>query len=335
MNRTDRLMAMLLEFQARRELRAEDLARRFEVSVRTVYRDVQALSEGGVPIAALPGKGYRLLDGYFLPPLSFTADEAAVLALGGAFVRDRVDAELRQAAVTGLAKLRGVLPPERAELVARRRRELVFPDFGQGPDEPTLSALRAAVEDRRVVRLLYHARRRPAPEAREVEPVSLVYAGDGWLLAAYCRLRQAPRFFRLARIDRLEPLGERFELAERHIVDANAGRHLDAAEARVRFAPSALRWVRERQPFPFLREEADPSDPIFVYALQDESELVAWLLGWGTAVEVLDPVGLRRRIAAEARAIVARYAADRPDDRLDDLEWSAAMPDMTLSGALP
>src|SRR5918998_5677893 len=97
MNRTDRLMAMLLEFQARREVRAEDLARRFEVSVRTVYRDVQALSEGGVPIAAMPGKGYRLLDGYFLPPLSFTGDEAALLALGGAFVRDRVDAGLRRA----------------------------------------------------------------------------------------------------------------------------------------------------------------------------------------------------------------------------------------------
>src|ERR671916_2248108 len=123
MNRTDRLMAMLLEFQARREVRAEDLARRFEVSVRTVYRDVQALSEGGVPIAALPGKGYRLLDGYFLPPLSFTADEAATLALGGGFVRDRVDAELRRAADEALRKLAAVLPAERWAEVGRRRRE--------------------------------------------------------------------------------------------------------------------------------------------------------------------------------------------------------------------
>ena len=89
-------MGMLLQFQARRELLTEDLARRFEVSVRTVYRDVQALSAGGVPIASLPGKGYRLLDGYFLPPVTFTADEAAVLALGGRFVRDRVDAGLRR-----------------------------------------------------------------------------------------------------------------------------------------------------------------------------------------------------------------------------------------------
>ena len=110
MTRTERLVAMLTEFQARRELRAEDLARGFDVSVRTVYRDVQALSEGGVPIAALPGKGYRLLEGYFLPPVTFTADEAATLALGGGFARDRVDAELRRAADDALAKLAGVLP---------------------------------------------------------------------------------------------------------------------------------------------------------------------------------------------------------------------------------
>ena len=67
MNRTDRLLGILLELQARGVLRAEDLARRFEVSLRTVYRDVQALSETGVPVVAIPGQGYRLMEGYFLP----------------------------------------------------------------------------------------------------------------------------------------------------------------------------------------------------------------------------------------------------------------------------
>ena len=95
MNRTDRLMGILLELQARGDLRAEDLAGTFEVSVRTIYRDVEALCETGVPIVATPGKGYRLMEGYFLPPLSFTADEAALLLLGGELVRDRVDRLLR------------------------------------------------------------------------------------------------------------------------------------------------------------------------------------------------------------------------------------------------
>ena len=84
MNRTDRLLAIVLELQRRRRsyCRAEDLAMHFEVSKRTIYRDVQALCEAGVPIVAAERQGYALIDGYFLPPLHLTTDEALILALG-------------------------------------------------------------------------------------------------------------------------------------------------------------------------------------------------------------------------------------------------------------
>src|SRR5438067_11522744 len=120
-------MGILLELQARVELRAEDLAATFEVSVRTIYRDVEALCETGVPVVDTPGKGYRLMEGYFLPPLAFSAPEAALLLLGGEFVRERVDPELRRAADEALRKLASVLPAHRREDVARRRDELLFP----------------------------------------------------------------------------------------------------------------------------------------------------------------------------------------------------------------
>lgn len=302
-------MAILLQLQARGELRAEDLARRFEVSVRTVYRDVHALSEGGVPVVATPGKGYRLMDGYFLPPLGFTADEAALLVLGADFVRERVDPELRRAADDALAKLATVLPPERREAVARWRRELLFPHLGPDVDPPWLARLRAAVQERRVLRLLYHALRRAGPEPRVVEPVSLVHFSESWFLSAYCRLRRAMRLFRLDRIDRLEELDERFAPAARHAIDPDGdARWGRFAEARVRFDPAVERWVRERQPYFFLREEAAAGGPVFVYALRDERELLPWLLAWGAEVVVLSPPDLRVRLAAEARAILARHA---------------------------
>ena len=325
MNRTDRLMGILLEFQARGEVRAEDLARRFEVSVRTVYRDVQALSETGVPLAAMPGKGYRLLDGYFLPPLSFTAGEAALLALGGGVVLDRVDAELRSTVDEALRKLDAVLPADRREAVARWRREFLFAGGGRPFDEPTLTALRNAIRDRRVVRLRYHALRRPGPQERDVEPVSLVHLGETWHLAAYCRLRQGPRLFRLDRIDRCDPLGERFVLGDRHAAGPEDDPALESFPvARVRFDPVVERWVRERQPFPFLHEEVDSSGPVFVYALRDPAELLPWLLSWGGAVEVIGPPSLRALLAAEARAVLKRNPTS-PD----------AIPDRTLSGAVP
>jgi predicted DNA-binding transcriptional regulator YafY len=302
-------MGILLELQARRELRAEDLAATFEVSVRTIYRDVEALCETGVPIAATPGKGYRLLEGYFLPPLSFTADEAALLALGGELVRDRVDPLLRRSAEEALRKLAGVLPPERRADVERRRQGLLFASLARQSSDRRLELARQAIDERRVTRLLYHALRREQPEPRDVEPVRLVHFGDAWYLAGYCRLRHDVRLFRLDRIDRLELLGERFEHAARHDLTGSDEPDLAAyPEARVRFDRSVLRWVRERQPFFLLREERDGAGPLFVYALRDEHELLTWLLPWGRAVEVLEPASLRAHLAAEARAILARHA---------------------------
>src|SRR5919197_1090270 len=119
MNRTDRLMAILLELQARGSVRAEDLAEHFEVSVRTMYRDLEAIAESGVPLMATPGKGYQLMDGYFLPPLAFTATEAALLVLGTEFIKERVDAELQRSADTALQKLETVLPPDKRSAVDR------------------------------------------------------------------------------------------------------------------------------------------------------------------------------------------------------------------------
>jgi predicted DNA-binding transcriptional regulator YafY len=310
-NRTDRLLGILLELQARGDLRAEDLAGTFEVSVRTIYRDVEALCETGVPVVATPGKGYRLMEGYFLPPISFTADEAALLVLGGELVRDRVDPLLRQAADEALRKLAGVLPPERRAEMERRRQGLLFASLAKQADDRRLVLARRAIDERRVVRLLYHAFRRLQPELREVEPVRLVHLSDVWYLGGYCRMRQGARLFRLDRMDRLELLEERYTPGTRHALAVRPRRDVDEyPEARVRFDADVLRWVRERQPFVLLREERDADGPVFVYALRDERELLTWLLTWGRAVEVLSPDRLRARLAEEAQAIVARHTAD-------------------------
>jgi predicted DNA-binding transcriptional regulator YafY len=332
-NRTDRLMGILLELQGRGELRAADLAQRFEVSVRTIYRDVEALCETGVPVVATPGKGYRLMEGYFLPPLSFSGSEAAVLALGAEFVRHRVDAELRRATDDALAKLFGVLPPEQREAVARWQRELLFSSFSDAPDDERLPRLRRAIHERRVARLLYHAYRRPAPEVRDVEPVQLIYLDGGWHLSAYCRLRRGLRFFRLDRIDGLQLLPERFTLERRHeSPDHRRPRTEGFPEAYVRFEARVARWVRERQHYLYLRDEHDADGPLSIYALRDVEELLPWLLSWGTAVEVLSPPALRERLLAELRAMLARHDES---EHLDEFSAAAAAPARMVSAALP
>src|SRR5258706_8400549 len=122
MNRTDRLLAIVLELQAVGRRRAEDLAATFEVGKRTVYRDIQALCAACVPIISTPGQGYTLLEGYFLPPLRFTADEALILLLGGDAMAQSFDAEYRAAAQSAERKIAGALPEAlRAEVGSLRQ----------------------------------------------------------------------------------------------------------------------------------------------------------------------------------------------------------------------
>jgi predicted DNA-binding transcriptional regulator YafY len=167
---------------------------------------------------------------------------------------------------------------------------------------------------------VYHAFRRPAPEPREIEPVSLVYYNNHWQIAGYCRLRRGMRMFRLDRIDHFSVLSEEFTYeAARHRCDVSyEDWKADSAEARVRFDASVERWARERQPFTYVREEHDVDGPVFVYAIRQEQEFVRWLLSWGSSAEVLGPESLRSVVRAEAQAIARKHSPT----------------DTTLSGAL-
>src|SRR5258708_36324671 len=117
MKRTDRLVAILREVQAKGHQRAEDLGATFEVTKRTIYRDMLALAESGVPVVSVPGQGYSLVEGYFLPPLSFTTDEAILLLLGSDFVAQNVDAQYQSAAHSASRKIEAVLGPDLREEV--------------------------------------------------------------------------------------------------------------------------------------------------------------------------------------------------------------------------
>ena len=101
MNRTDRLLAIVLELQGRDRVTAEDLARTFEVTKRTIYRDIAALNESGVPVVSAAGQGYWLMEGYFLPPVSLSPDEAIMLVLGSEVMAQSFDAQYQAAAEVG------------------------------------------------------------------------------------------------------------------------------------------------------------------------------------------------------------------------------------------
>jgi len=105
MKKTDRQLGYILLLQAGKSYTAEQLASHFEICKRTVYRDIQAISEAGVPVVSLPGKGYEMMEGYYLPPVAFTSDEAAALFLANQFALQQTDASVRADLNTAMAKI--------------------------------------------------------------------------------------------------------------------------------------------------------------------------------------------------------------------------------------
>ncbi|HXU78835.1 MAG TPA: YafY family protein [Methylomirabilota bacterium] len=323
MNRVDRLMAIALRLQSRRLVRAEDIATHFEISVRTVYRDMAALCEAGIPILAEAGVGYSLVKGYHLPPVMFTGEEASALSIGGKLVEHLTDASLRKQMDSALLKIRSVLPRDRQDYLDRLERSTTV--ISRGTDaiprlrSEALIPVQRALAERRVLALDYQAGQAREVTRREVEPLGLVYYSDNWHLIAYCRLRRDVRDFRTDRILKLQLQTEVFTdhvdfslkgylEAERH-----AGRHAGKFEmARIRFRPEVIERVR-RERFWGLIEETPDEDGYAVTLLDCSLEwLAGWVLSFGSKAEVIAPKALKEIVSGEADKIAAKYSFIRP-----------------------
>ncbi len=204
MRRADRLFQLVQLIRGRRLTTAAFLAQRLEVSERTVYRDVADLQHQGVPIEGEAGVGYRLGQGFELPPLMFTQDEARALVASVRMAQVWQDPALAQASQVALGKILSVLPT--AARAAAQSMAIYAPPLGLEPEvQVRLQTLREAAQDHRKVRMAY----RDAAQAlsqRVVRPLGCFYWGKVWTLAAWCEVRHDFRSFRLDRMDALQYL---------------------------------------------------------------------------------------------------------------------------------
>jgi predicted DNA-binding transcriptional regulator YafY len=314
MNRTDRLLAIVLELQRRRRsyCRAEDLARHFEVSKRTIYRDIQALCEVGVPIVAADRQGYALVDGYFLPPLHLTTDEALILALGSDVMTTSFDSDYRAAAQSAYRKIDVVLPSPLRSQVDDLRKGLRFSvtHHLEARELNILRILRESVAAHRQICIRYVRQdveaTEPIQTERVVEPHQLTRLANDWYLTGYCHLRQATRVFRLGRIEQATMLDRTFDSAE-HLVDQPSQYANEPLFLQVLFHPATARSVRE-PPQGMLLEKEETAEGLHMTLLaQSDQDLVRWLLSWGGDARVVEPVWLQALLISHAEQMLRNY----------------------------
>lgn len=323
--RASRLLSILMLLQTRGQLSAGDLARELEVSVRTIYRDIDSLSAAGIPVYAERGVagGYRLLEGYRTRLTGLTHDEAETLLLGG-MGKPLADLGLSEAMANAQLKMLAALPPEFGSR-ARQIRERLHLDaqmWFQRPEEtPYLQALAGAVWEDRRIWMRYE--RSVKTVEREADPLGLVLKAGAWYLVA--SVDGSLRTYRVSRVRALQVYSETFARPEGFELASywqewseRFERWVYRDEAVVRFSPWAMEFAgyifNPEMASAVERQRSNEPDAEGWVTLQLPIESVEQapmdLLRLGAEVEVLEPAPLRKRMREVGMALAERYADD-------------------------
>jgi predicted DNA-binding transcriptional regulator YafY len=203
MNRIDRLFGILTLLQSKKYVPADKIADKFSISVRTVYRDVKALVEQGIPVSFEQFKGYFIVQGYFLPPVSFSSDEANALLLMETMVSGFADQSIKTHYSSALNKIKSVLKSSQKESLEllNKNIKMQLPERFANNFE-YLSVLQNSISQKIIIELEYKNKNNEVSK-RNIEPIGLVFYAFSWHLIAWCHMRFEYRDFKLARIVRV------------------------------------------------------------------------------------------------------------------------------------
>lgn len=299
----DRLLSIVVLLLGRERMTAADLADRFEVTSRTIYRDLDAINASGIPIVAYPGPGggYCIDPGYTIDRRLFGFDDlrAIVAALKG------VNAALDDKAMgSALEKIESLGPRGRAgEFLEDRIVVDLFPWSRRGEERSLVKLIEPAIAERRLVEFSYSSYGREA-ERRTVEPMTLVFKSYAWYLWAYCRLRSGYRLFKLTRMREVELKLERFKRRPGKYSSEYEPPQPPLIEVSLAFDPRRAAEAEDWFGGEGFEGEAGGGAKVRL-RVPEGDWLVGMILGFGPGVSVLGPDSLRSALAAAASRIAS------------------------------
>jgi predicted DNA-binding transcriptional regulator YafY len=315
MNRTDRLFALLLEIQSNPKITAEKLAGHFDVTKRTIYRDVLALMEANVPVIGKAGEGYSIEDGYFLPPVSFTKDEALMLILGANAVGQHFDAQFKKAARFAENKIHASLSKDLKKEVAYLKSYISFySGMAKGRNElnDAMQKIRRAIIGKNRLAFRYFKRYSDStdPMVREVDPYALTNYFGTWMMAGFDHLRNDMRVFRLDRMEAVMVTGKTFE---RPINFSLAKMYREENTPRstftVKITKDIHRWVKEQPPYKIIKTTLRKDHILLTIESYSQESIITWLLRWGGKAEAVSPASFRDAVKSSLTALLKTYSS--------------------------
>lgn len=312
-NRLERLTAILLLLQTKRLIKAQEIADRFSTSLRTVYRDIRTLERAGVPILSEAGLGYSLMEGYSLPPIQFSQEEANTLMFGAKLMEPFSDESVKKSYRSALDKIQAVLNTVQNDQLEVLDEHVKVAQAFSGPPNVTenLVHLQQALTGKHVIEIAYLSSYKGESSVREVEPIGLVFYGNYWHLIAWCRKRNAYRDFRTDRISNIVFTKSYYKL----------GNHmgLDEYLESLAYQNSVHKVVIkiDKKLYPYLVNQKFTLGFISDKELDDQMEVefltgslsffARNLLMWGSQVQVVSPPELQTMVSFFIDDLVSAY----------------------------
>lgn len=301
MNRIERLQAIITHLQSKRVVKAEELAHRFDVSLRTIYRDLRSLEESGIPLGAEAGVGYFLLDNYHLPPVMFTHEEASAILLAEKLTKGMSDSITCGNFSSAVYKIKALLHTEEKDYLEKIDTSItVLSNSSQRPNALYILDIQQALAKKSVIEIEYTAKSSSSTSLRRIEPIGLCSYFSNWHLFAWCNLRNEYRDFRLDRIVSLKTTSDSFKhkshpSLEEYLKLTNSS---ESPNISIIVSNSYLNRLQNSKYYYGFRweEHQDKNRTRLFFVNKELKGFASWLLNKGCMAEIEYPIELKNTI---------------------------------------
>ncbi|MBK6264048.1 YafY family transcriptional regulator [Marivirga sp. S37H4] len=302
--RFDRIIAIFIQLQSKRIVKAQELADRFEVSLRTIYRDIRTLEASGVPISSEAGVGYTIMEGYRLPPIMFTREEAGSFVAAEKLMQKFTDKSLGAFHASAMYKVKSVLRgSEKDWISALESHVLINPAqtlFNENIPN-ALEILFESIAEKKQVFLKYQSLQSDNSSDRRIEPVGLFHENNFWYVLAYCHLRNDYRQFRTDRMISIKATEQKFTIVHGTIDEHRNNNDADSSpktKVRISIDKNIAKHIKnDRNFFGFVSEKAvkDQIEMTFM-TTNIEHRFPRWFLMFGQYATILEPESLKDQV---------------------------------------
>jgi len=300
MNRLDRLTSILIQLQSKRIVKAKEIAERFDISLRTVYRDIRSLESAGIPIGSEAGVGYYLVSGYSLPPVMFTDEEANALLLGGKLIERMSDKSISNEFDSALYKIKSVLNTSSKDNLDILDSSIKVSDVFAKSHNTYILDIQKAISQQKKITLDYYSFYNEEYSTRIVDPIGLYYYSNAWHLIAFCNLRKDYRDFKVDRISKILVTEKTFSISNHSSLDdyiKMIRTKFELILVKVKFRTSIAKLINEQKHYyGFVEEVVNKKETEMIFMISSLDLMARWLIMFGKDVVVVSPQKLETNI---------------------------------------